>query len=84
MKKNMNDLLCVVLIAVLINLVVPMVLKPLATPEELKPAGGCQSLSFKGQVMHMMVHHAKVPLSSSVVVAVVVAASVAICMCCKM
>ena len=84
MKKNMNDLLCVVLVAVLVNLVVPMVLKPLATEEEIKPTNGAANLSFKGQLMHMFVHHAQVPVSSSVVVAVIVAVSVGICMCCKM
>ena len=80
----MNDLLCVVLVAVVLNLLLPMLMKPLATPEELKPSNGASSLSMKGQVMHMLVHHAQVPISSSIVVAVIVAVSVGLCMCCKM
>lgn len=84
MKKNMNDLLCVVVLAVIINLVVPMVVKPLATAEEVKPTNGAGSLSMKGQLMHMLVHHGQVPVSSSILVAVIVAVSVGLCMCCKL
>lgn len=80
----MNDLLCVVVVAVVLNLLLPMLMKPLATPEEVKPSNGAGSLSMKGQVMHMLVHHAQVPISSSIVVAVIVVASVGLCMCCKM
>jgi len=84
MKKNMNDLLCVVVLAVIINLVVPMVVKPLATAEEVKPTNGASSLSMKGQLMHMLVHHGQVPVSSSILVAVIVGVSVGLCMCCKL
>ena len=62
----------VVAIAVVLNLVLPFLLKPLASEEEIKPPNGAASLSMKGQLMHMFVHHAQVPISSSAIVAVIV------------
>ena len=74
--NNMNVLsmvnMRVVGIAVLLNLVLPFVLKPLASEEEVSPPNGAANLSMKGQLMHMFVHHAQVPVSSSVIVAVIV------------
>ena len=63
------------LVAVVLNLVLPMVLSKFATQEEIKPTNGAASLSLKGQVMHMMVHHNQVPLSSSLIVGVIAFAS---------
>ena len=74
----MGDSDCIinaVLMGVLLNLGLPLVLKPLATPEEVKPKGAA-SLSLKGQFMHMMVHHNQVPLVSSVIVAIIVGLAV--------
>ncbi len=59
------------IVAVVLNLVLPMLVKHIATPEEIHPKNGARSLSFKGQLVHMMVHHAQVPLSSSVIIAVI-------------
>lgn len=59
-------------IAVLLNLLLPFLLKPLANEEEVSPPNGAASLSMKGQLMHMFVHHAQVPISSSVIVAVII------------
>lgn len=55
-------------IAVLLNLILPYLVKGYATKEEIKPTRGAKTLSFKGQLMHMMVHHGQVPLSSSVII----------------
>ena len=69
-----NESYCVanaVLIAVLLNLVLPLLLKPLATEDEIKPPSGASKLSYKGQFMHMMVHHNQVPLMSSLIVALI-------------
>ena len=71
----MNISRCVT-IAVVINLVLPQVLKPFATKEQIKPPHGAQNLPFLDQLMHMFVHHAQVPLSSSLIVAVIVGLSV--------
>ena len=56
------------LVAVLLNLLLPYLAKGYATKEEVKPKNGADKLPFKGQLMHMMVHHAQVPLSSSVII----------------
>ena len=56
------------IIAVLLNLIIPYLVKGYATKEEVKPKNSADTLPFKGQIMHMMVHHAKVPLSSSVII----------------
>ena len=62
-------------VAVILNLVLPMVLVKFATEEEKKPTNGAASLSLKGQLMHMMVHHNQVPLSSSLIIGVIAFAS---------
>ncbi len=71
----MNIYKCIA-IAVVINLVLPQVLKPFATKEQIKPPQGAQNLPFLDQLMHMFVHHAQVPVSSSLIVAVIVGLSV--------
>ena len=63
-------------IAVVLNLVLPMIFTPMATPEEISPPNGASSLSLKGQFMHMMVHHNQVMLSSSVIIALITGLSV--------
>ena len=65
-----------VIVGILLNLGLPYLLKPLATPEERKPPQGAASLSLKGQFMHMMVHHNQVPFMSSVIIAIMVGLSV--------
>ena len=73
----MNKLLVrAVIIGVLINLVLPFLVRPFATPAQIKPPSGAASLSFFDQLMHMFVHHAQVPLTSSIIVAVIVGLSV--------
>ena len=69
-------LLYSVAVGVVINLVLPQLLLPLATPEEIKPPNGAATLSFKEQLMHMFVHHAQVPVTSSVIVFVIVLVSI--------
>ena len=66
------------IIGVLLNLLLPLVLSPLATEEERNPEGGPTSLSFKGQFMHMMVHHNHTKVVSSLIVALIVYLSVLI------
>ena len=65
-----------VIIAVILNIVLPMIVSPLATKEEIKPPNGASSLNLKGQLMHMLVHHNQVIVSSSLIVALIVAISV--------
>ena len=70
------DLINPIIFGVLLNIVLPLVLKPYATEEEIKPPNGAASLSLKGQFMHMMVHHNQVPFMSSVIIAIIVGLSV--------
>ena len=71
--------LCViyaVIISILLNIILPMILVPYGTPEEIKPPLGANSLSMKSQFMHMMVHHNQVPFMSSIIVGLIVGLSV--------
>ena len=75
----MSDYDCIVnavIIGVILNLVLPGLLKPFSTPEEIKPPNGAASLPLKSQFMHMMVHHNQVPLMSSIIIAIIVGLSV--------
>jgi len=67
-----------VIIAVILNLVLPLFAKPFATPEEIKPSDGAGNLSFKSQIMHMLVHHNQVPLTSSIIIAAIVLISISV------
>ena len=72
----MKELIKPIMIGVGINLALPMIVKPFATPEEIKPPTGAGDLNFKQQLVHMMVHHAQVPISSSIIVGTIVGLSV--------
>ena len=73
----MNQLIVrAVIIGVLINLILPFLVRPLATATQIKPSSGAASLSFFDQLIHMFVHHAQVPLTSSIIVAIIVGLSV--------
>lgn len=75
-NKGMKCILNAVIIGVVLNLVLPAVIKNVATEEEIKPPSGAANLSLKGQFIHMMVHHNQVPLMSSVIIALMVGLSV--------
>jgi|TARA_B110000495_G_C22449112_1_gene280836 hypothetical protein len=82
---NMKLIVCSVLIGILVNLVVPKLITPYASKDEIKPPNGASKLSLKEQVVHMFVHHAQVPISSSIIIAIIVSISVLVGeQCCKM
>ena len=56
-------------IAVVLNIALSYLFSPFATDEEVKPPNGATNLAFKSQIMHMLVHHKQVMLSSSLIVA---------------
>tara|TARA_R110001592_G_scaffold20489_8_gene83065 strand:- start:2686 stop:2904 length:219 start_codon:yes stop_codon:yes gene_type:complete len=65
------------MVGVAINLVLPKIITPLATPDEIKPpTGNAKDLDMKQQLVHMLVHHGQVPLSSSIIVGTIVGLSV--------
>mgnify|MGYP005671729905 CR=1 FL=1 len=78
MDSKTKMTLCAVGAGVLLNLILPQVLKPMATEEEKNPPDGAANLSLQSQLMHMFVHHAQVPISSSVIIAIIVALSIVI------
>jgi hypothetical protein len=81
----MKLIVCSVLIGILVNLVVPKLITPYASKDEIKPPNGASKLSLKEQVVHMFVHHAQVPISSSIIIAIIVSISVLVGeQCCKM
>jgi len=65
-----------VLMGIILNLVLPYLVRPFATEEEMRPPSGASSLSLKGQFMHMMIHHHQVPFMSSVIIALIVGLAV--------
>ena len=76
MKNKDKLLLCSIVVAIVINLILPIMAKPFATQQEIKPPNGAANLSFKSQIMHMLVHHAQVPLTSSIIISVIVGLSI--------
>tara|TARA_Y100001980_G_C14528834_1_gene304570 strand:+ start:1308 stop:1547 length:240 start_codon:yes stop_codon:yes gene_type:complete len=64
------------IIAVLLNIFLSLLLSPFATKDEIKPPNGAANLSFKSQVMHMLVHHKQVLLVSSLIIFVLTMISV--------
>ena len=76
MTKEFRCIINAIIIGVLLNLILPLILKPFATSDEIKPPNGASNLSYKGQFMHMMVHHGQVPFMSSVIIAIIVGLAV--------
>ena len=64
-----------IVISILINILLPFLIKPFASDIQITPPTGAANLKFIDQVMHMFVHHAQVPIASSLIVAIIVAAS---------
>lgn len=65
-------------IGVVLNILLALILSPFATKDEIKPPNGASKLSFKSQIMHMLVHHGQVLFSSSLIIAVLIGLSVCI------
>jgi hypothetical protein len=62
-------------IGVVLNVALSLAFSPFATAEEVKPPNGADKLSFKSQIMHMLVHHKQVMFTSSLIVALLVGIS---------
>ena len=78
MSKGYKCVINAVIYAVALNLILPMIAVRFATDVEKKPPFNTPVylLPYKSQVMHMLYHHSKVPVSSSVIVALIVALSI--------
>ena len=76
MSKGIKIVLLSVVFAIIINVVVPLIFKMVATKNQINPPNGADKLPVWDQIMHMFVHHAQVPVSSSLIIAVIVSISV--------
>ena len=82
----MNKKYCIInsiIFGVILNILLPLILKRFALREEIRPASPVNKLSYKSQFMHMMVHHKQVMITSSFIVALVVGLSVYLGYCFK-
>ena len=75
MKMLNKTLLCVLAVAVVLNLALPKVMHMFATEEQITPPNGAAALPMWDQIMHMLVHHAQVPVSSSLIIVLIVVLS---------
>ena len=73
--RNVKYSIYSALIGVILNVALSYLLSPFATEEEIKPPNGAANLSFKEQIMHMLVHHKQVMITSSLIVALLVGLS---------
>ena len=69
-------LLYSIVVSIIINLVLPQILLPFASPEEIKPPNDASSSFIQTKFINMFVHHAQVPITSSIIVALIVLISV--------
>ena len=69
-----NSLIAAIL-GIVLNIILSYSFFPLATKEEIKPPNGAENLTFKSQIMHMLVHHSQVPLTSSLIIVLIVSLS---------
>ena len=74
--SNKYFILNSILIGVLINLILPLILKRFATTREIRSRGSTDRFTYKGQFMSMMVNHNKIPFISSIVVAIIIGISI--------
>jgi len=73
---NYKCIINAVIYAIALNLILPLIAKQFATPEEIKPPNGAEKLSLKSQLMHMLIHHSQVPLTSSIIIVLIVSLSI--------
>lgn len=71
-----NLILKSVVVGIVLNVLLSYVLSHFASPEEVKPPNGAENLSFNSQIMHMLVHHKQVMLTSSLIVGLLIGLSV--------
>ena len=68
MISTLQVTLYIALVAVILNLSLSFGFSLFATHKQKHPPNGAAKLDFWDQVMHMLVHHKQVPLTSSLIV----------------
>ncbi len=59
-------------VGVFLNITLSLILSPFATPAQITPPNGAAQLDFFSQIMHMLVHHGQVLLTSSLIIFAIV------------
>lgn len=74
--KLLKVSLLAAILGILLNIILSYTFYPFASKDEIKPQNGAvDKLSFKSQIMHMLVHHKQVILTSSLIVGLLVGIS---------
>jgi hypothetical protein len=77
--KNLTHLIWIsAIVGVVLNIALSLCISPFATPNQISPPDGAAALGLWDQFVHMLVHHEQVLFTSSLIVFIVVALSVAI------
>lgn len=67
-EKFINISITAAIIGSLLNIALASMSLPLATDDEISPPNGAANLPIKSQLIHMLVHHNQVLLTSSAIV----------------
>ena len=65
-------LINLIIISIVINILFSKLVSNFASSNEINPPNGADKLNFKEQIVHMLVHHSHVPLSSSVLISLII------------
>jgi len=76
MKSGFSCVLNACIYAVVLNLVLPRLFTMNLTDEEKKPTGCPSKMSMKSQIMHMLYHHSRAPISTSLILVIFVSLSI--------
>ena len=76
MKSGIICVLNACIYAVLLNIFIPKLFTMSLTDEEKKPTGCPSKMSMKSQIMHMLYHHSRTPLSTSLILVIFVSLSI--------
>ena len=72
MNTTSKIILYTVILAILVNLLLPLIAGQFATEDQKKPpTGDASDLNMWDQIMHMLYHHKQVPVSSSIIIALI-------------
>ena len=72
----MNTIIKAALVAIVLNLVLPFIVSPIATDKEKNACIKDTELNLKEKFMVMLLHHKHMPIMSSAIVALVLTVSV--------
>ena len=76
MKSGIGCVINACIYAVVLNLILPRLLTMNLTEEEKKPKGCPSKMSMKSQIMHMLYHHSRAPVSTSLILVLFVSLSI--------